>query len=153
MNIHGQLQPSRLAHQVAKDIVLKFFVFLGTWHTPVTIAPNPGARLGSRRIGEVQRPEIGGLELHRYAASVLILRHNEVRKAKVGAEGIWKARKPGLVHITMKHFFLQRNINRLIRIAVPEISIVEGKQERIDKKHPMKPRGIEICSHSRTICK
>src|SRR5207245_11143260 len=57
-----------------------------------------------------------------------------------------------LLHITLKHSFLQRDVHSHIAVFGDQIVVVEREQKRIDEKHPVKPLGIEIRSKHHEIC-
>ena len=109
---------------------------------------------GARGIAEVERAEIRRLELHRYAAALLLV------VGQRAADEIFVAREIGgepldalELFVAREHFFLKRDVDAHVGRAAGSLGVIERVEKRIYEKNPVESLGIEIRRHHCAIRK
>jgi hypothetical protein len=153
MNVHRHAEAARLARDVAEEEILERFVFGTRRLTAGDVSRVHAARGLGGRIVEVERTEIGRLELHRHAAALpLTLERRCHHCAQIGVERRWQGRDIQVCEVTAQELFLERV--ELAGVGGCRGFGFRGEREhqRIYVGHPAKTRLREPRAHGDPVC-
>src|SRR5277367_4707265 len=125
MDLHGKMQASGFADQVAEEVILEVRIFSLGGYPAMLIFRIDGFRDLLWRIVEMERAEVGDFELDSNAAPLFIVFNKACDEFQIVVKSRWKLLQPFLRQFISQLLFLQRNVDGQIPIAGDDCLVVE----------------------------
>src|SRR5690242_14972839 len=142
VKMHGEMQLSGLIDQHAKNVILESAVVVLRGYAASAVLGINGFCFFTRRIPEKKRAEISGFKLHGHAAFFLIVGERLADESLVAGQIGGQANRVFLFHVTLKNFFLERDVNGHVTVPGDQALVIKRKKERIDEEYPVKALGV-----------